>query len=64
MVYTLLKLSVFHFVFVTTTICGSWRYRKGRLDSGLFSHLRARTEIPQQEKLGRGRAFPPAGDWA
>uniref|UniRef100_A0A4W2HB30 Large ribosomal subunit protein uL14 n=1 Tax=Bos indicus x Bos taurus TaxID=30522 RepID=A0A4W2HB30_BOBOX len=43
---------------------GSWRYRKGWLDSGLFPHLRARTEIPQQEKLGRGRAFSPASDRA
>uniref|UniRef100_A0A8C0PWU2 Large ribosomal subunit protein uL14 n=1 Tax=Canis lupus familiaris TaxID=9615 RepID=A0A8C0PWU2_CANLF len=43
---------------------GSRWHRKRRLDSGLFPHLRARTEIPEQEKLGRGRAFLPAGDRA
>uniref|UniRef100_A0A4X1ULC0 Large ribosomal subunit protein uL14 n=1 Tax=Sus scrofa TaxID=9823 RepID=A0A4X1ULC0_PIG len=46
---------------------GSWRYRKGWLDSGLFPRLRARTEIPQQEKLGRGRQVPPhfpASPWS
>lgn len=42
------------------SLSGSWRYRKGRLDSGLFPHLRTRTEIPQQEKLGRGRQVPLA----
>uniref|UniRef100_A0A667IP30 Large ribosomal subunit protein uL14 n=1 Tax=Lynx canadensis TaxID=61383 RepID=A0A667IP30_LYNCA len=38
---------------------GSRGHRQGWLDSGLFPHLRARTEIPEPEKLGRGRQVPP-----
>lgn len=46
-------------VFCILSLTGSWRYRKGRLGSGLFPRLRGRTEIHQQEKLGRGRQVVP-----
>ncbi|XP_054304365.2 DDB1- and CUL4-associated factor 4 isoform X1 [Pongo pygmaeus] len=48
-------------------VAGSWWHRKGWLDSRIHPpHLQERTEIPQQEKLGRDRqVLPPfpASSW-